>query len=106
MPAHRRVYSSRVRKTAPGSKSRWCSKTRSWVKSSVAVERAPIASVGGLKAQPNVVFLGVAQDGLYRTDDAGKSWRRVFEGNVRAVTVDPINEEVVYVGAEPVHLYR
>jgi photosystem II stability/assembly factor-like uncharacterized protein len=84
----------------------WRSKNGSWEKVSVAFETGTIDSVDGLKAQPNVVFLGVTQDGLYRTDDAGKSWRRVFEGNVRAVTVDPTNEEVVYVGAEPVHLYR
>ena len=84
----------------------WRSKNGSWEKVSVAFETGTVDSVDGLKAQPNVVFLGVTQDGLYRTDDAGKSWRRVFEGNVRAVTVDPTNEEVVYVGAEPVHLYR
>ena len=84
----------------------WRAKNGSWEKVSVAFETGTIDSIDGLKAQPNVVFLGVTQDGLYRTDDAGKSWRRVFEGNVRAVTVDPTNEEVVYVGAEPVHLYR
>ena len=67
----------------------WRSKNGSWEKVSVAFETGTIDSVDGLKAQPNVVFLGVTQDGLYRTDDAGKSWRRVFEGNVRAVTVDP-----------------
>jgi hypothetical protein len=29
-----------------------------------------------------------------------------FEGNVRAVTVDPTDESVIYVGVEPIHLYR
>src|SRR5439155_258197 len=65
-----------------------------------------IDSIDGLRSQPNVVYFGVTNDGLYRTDDAGKSWRRVFEGNVRAVTVDPTDERVVYVGIEPIHLYR
>src|SRR5215475_1735048 len=51
----------------------WRSKNGSWEKVSVAFESGTIDSVDGLKAQPNVVFLGVTQDGLYRTDDAGKS---------------------------------
>ena len=76
----------------------WRSRNGSWEKVSVAFATGTIDSIDGLKTQPNVVFLGVTQDGLYRTDDAGKSWQRVFEGNVRAVTVDPTNEEVVYVG--------
>jgi len=82
------------------------SRNGSWEKVSVAFESGTIDAIDGLRRAPNVVFLGVTQDGLYRTDDAGKSWRRVFEGNVRAVTVDPTDEKVVYVGVEPIHLYR
>ncbi len=84
----------------------WRSKNGSWEKVAVSFETGTIDSVDGMRSQPNVVYLGVTQDGLYRTDDAGKGWRRVFEGNVRAVTIDPTNEEVVYVGVEPIHLYR
>src|SRR5262245_66249315 len=64
----------------------WRSKNGSWEKISVTFETGTIDSVDGLKAQPNVVFLVVNQDGLYGTDDAGKSWRRVCKG--RAVTAD------------------
>jgi photosystem II stability/assembly factor-like uncharacterized protein len=77
-----------------------------WEKVSVAFETGTIDAIDGLRGNPQVVYLGVTQDGLYRTDDAGKSWRRVFEGNVRAVTVDPTEEKVVYVGVEPIDLYR
>jgi photosystem II stability/assembly factor-like uncharacterized protein len=84
----------------------WRSKNGSWENVAVSFETGTIDSIDGLKSQPNVVYLGVTQDGLYRTDDAGKSWRRVFEGNVRAVTVDPTDEQVIYVGIEPIHLYR
>jgi photosystem II stability/assembly factor-like uncharacterized protein len=84
----------------------WRRKNDSWEKVAVSFETGTIDSIDGLKSQPNVVYLGVTQDGLYRTADAGKSWRRVFEGNVRAVTVDPTDEQVIYVGIEPIHLYR
>jgi len=82
------------------------SRNGSWEKVSVAFESRTIDAIDGLRHAPNVVFLGVTKDGLYRTDDSGKSWRCVFEGNVRAVTVDPTDEKVVYVGVEPIHLYR
>ena len=84
----------------------WRCRNGSWEKSTVAFESGTIDAVDGPRSQPNVVYLGVTQDGLYRTDDAGKSWRRMFEGNVRAVTVDPADESVIYVGVEPIHLYR
>jgi photosystem II stability/assembly factor-like uncharacterized protein len=84
----------------------WRSKNDSWEKISVNFETGTIDAIDGLRTKPNVVYLGVTQDGLYRTDDAGKSWRRVFEGNVRTVTVDPTDERVIYVGVEPIHLYR
>jgi photosystem II stability/assembly factor-like uncharacterized protein len=75
-------------------------------KVTVFFESATIDAIDGLRSQPNIVYLGVTQDGLYRTDDAGENWRRVFAGNVRAVTVDPSDENVIYVGLEPVSLHR
>ena len=73
----------------------WRSRNGTWEKNTVAFESGTIDAVDGPRSQPNIVYLGVTQDGLYRTEDAGKSWRRVFEGNVRAVTVDPIDESVI-----------
>ncbi|HEY3118478.1 MAG TPA: hypothetical protein VGK54_17175, partial [Chloroflexota bacterium] len=49
---------------------------------------------------------GVYYDGVYRTDDAGAHWTRVFEGHIRSVTVDPNDEDVIYAGSEPVSLFR
>jgi hypothetical protein len=71
----------------------WRSINGSWENVSIAFKTGTIDAIDGLRSKPNVVYLGVTQDGLYRTDDAGMSWRRVFEGNVRAVTVDPTDEE-------------
>ncbi|HEY3920335.1 MAG TPA: hypothetical protein VGL83_21290 [Stellaceae bacterium] len=55
---------------------------------------------------PEIVFAGVTHDGLYRSDDAGKSWQKVIDGDLRAIAVDPSDDRVVYAGTEPVHLYR
>ena len=47
----------------------WRSKNGSWEKVAVSFESGTIDSIDGLRSQPNVVYLGVTQDGLYRTDD-------------------------------------
>jgi photosystem II stability/assembly factor-like uncharacterized protein len=60
----------------------------------------------GSKLHPEIVYCCVLHDGVYRTSDAGRSWERIFEGDARAVAVDPSDDRVVYVGTEPVRLYR
>lgn len=73
-----------------------------------------IATFGGaivdcIKAQhatPSTLFAGIAHDGLYRSLDAGKTWQKKLDGDIRSVHIDPSDDRVIYVGAEPVHLYR
>jgi photosystem II stability/assembly factor-like uncharacterized protein len=84
----------------------WRSSNGSWDRVSVAFETGTIDSIDGPRRQPNVVYLGLTRDGVYRTADAGKNWKRVFEGNIRAITVDPTDEKVIYAGTEPIHLHR
>jgi photosystem II stability/assembly factor-like uncharacterized protein len=65
-----------------------------------------VDTVAGGRARPEIVFVGVTYDGVYRTRDNGLHWERVLEGDIRAVAVDPNDERVVYAGTEPVRLYR
>jgi len=60
----------------------------------------------GCKKNPEVVFAAVAFDGGYRSDDAGKSWTKIMEGDVRTFTVDPHDERVIYMGMGPIRLLR
>ena len=60
----------------------------------------------GCKKNPQVVFAAVAFDGGYRSEDAGKSWTKIMEGDVRTFTVDPHDERVVYMGMGPIRLLR
>ncbi|HXG53351.1 MAG TPA: hypothetical protein VNN77_18280 [candidate division Zixibacteria bacterium] len=77
-----------------------------WEKVSRAFEDAIIDSISGCRARPERVYAGVAHDGLYRTSDGGRSWSKVLDGDIRAVTVDPADDAVVYAGVEPVALFR
>jgi len=77
-----------------------------WVEESRALENGIIDSMWGCQEHPERVYVGVAHDGVYRTDDAGAHWVKALDGDVRAVAVDPKHEEVVYAGMEPTHLFR
>jgi photosystem II stability/assembly factor-like uncharacterized protein len=61
-----------------------------------------VAAVG-LPSQPLTYFAGYTGGGLWRTDDAGNSWRNVSDGffktgSVGAIGVAPSDENVIYVG--------
>jgi photosystem II stability/assembly factor-like uncharacterized protein len=64
-----------------------------------------VQAVGGCREKTERVFVGL-RDGLHRTDDAGLHWRKVLDGDVRSVTIDPTDDRVIYAGTDPVHLYR
>jgi photosystem II stability/assembly factor-like uncharacterized protein len=63
---------------------------------------------------PNRVYVGTFDDGLYATNDGGETWREAWEGiadaRVMAVSVSPSHQaggiSVVYAGTEPSNLYR
>jgi photosystem II stability/assembly factor-like uncharacterized protein len=60
----------------------------------------------GCRKRPEVVFAAVAFDGGYRTQDGGGSWEKILDGDVRTFTIDPHDENVVYVGIGPIRLFR
>ncbi|CAN5562759.1 glycosyl hydrolase [soil metagenome] len=62
---------------------------------------------------PNRVYVGTFDDGVYRSLDAGESWGQVSEGiphkRVLSISISPSHQEngkfVVYAGTEPSNLY-
>ena len=57
---------------------------------------------------PNVVFAGTT-DGVYRSTDRGKTFRRANfpdKTQVWSVLVDPSDAKIVYAGASPIAVYR
>jgi photosystem II stability/assembly factor-like uncharacterized protein len=84
----------------------WRSTETGWQEIARHFPHGIIDSIHGCARSPERVFLGVTHDGLYRTDDAGKSWNKVLDGDIRSVTVDPADDDVIYAGVEPVALFR
>ena len=65
-------------------------------------------------SDPNRVYVGTFDDGLYATEDGGETWHDAWDGardrRVMAVSVSPSHAEdgvsAVYAGTEPSNLYR
>ena len=84
----------------------WSSRKSGWEEMSRSFAEGIIDSLAGCRKKAERVFVGVTHDGLYRTEDGGKKWLKVLDGDIRSVAVDPNADEVVYAGVEPVALYR
>jgi len=61
-----------------------------------------VTSVCGVPSQPNVFYMGTPGGGVWKTDDAGRVWKPIFDhehvSSIGAVAVSPSSPNVVYVG--------
>lgn len=60
-------------------------------------------AVTGVRGQPELFYFGTVDGGVWRTDDAGRTWNPIFDsqqiGSIGAIAVAPSNPEVIYVGS-------
>src|SRR4029453_8289900 len=62
-----------------------------------------VTAVAGIATQPLTYYMGATGGGVWKTDDAGVTWRNISDpffktGSVGAVSVAESNPDVVYVG--------
>ncbi len=61
------------------------------------------ASVAGVPSEPDVFYIASVNGGIWRTDDAGRTWTPVFDrqdtGSIGALAVAPSDPSVVYAGS-------
>ncbi|CAN5670778.1 hypothetical protein BH20ACI4_BH20ACI4_21800 [soil metagenome] len=61
-----------------------------------------VISIAVHPANPNIVYVGTAQGGLYRSTDGGTNWASLMDGAlslaIGAIAISPSDPEIVYVG--------
>src|SRR5262249_10231196 len=84
----------------------------------IDVERDTSASAQGISDRPTCLaadalvhgraWCGTHRDGVFRTDDGGRSWRSVrLAGRlIMTIAASPVEREVVWVGTEPREVWR
>lgn len=57
----------------------------------------------GIASQPNVFYIGVNNGGVWKTTDAGRIWRPIFDdqptGSIGDIAIAPSDPRVIYVGS-------
>jgi photosystem II stability/assembly factor-like uncharacterized protein len=60
-------------------------------------------AVTGVRGQPELFYFGSVDGGVWRTDDAGRTWNPIFDsqpiGSIGAMAVAASNPDVIYVGS-------
>lgn len=81
-----------------------------WKIEKQSLEDWDVQEVAISPSRPGTLFAGTRGDGVWVSEDSGKSWKKPCygkrgPGKVRCVTVDPHDPNTIYAGAEPIDIF-
>jgi photosystem II stability/assembly factor-like uncharacterized protein len=60
-------------------------------------------AVAGVPSRPNILYMGVCNGGVWKTNDYGRTWQPIFDnqptGSIGAIAVSPSNPDIIYVAS-------
>jgi len=83
---------------------------RSWKLENQGLQNWEVPKIAVDQAAPNRVYAGTRGDGVWVSEDFGKSWKKPCygkrgPGKVRCVTIDPHDSNTIYAGTEPIDVF-
>lgn len=83
---------------------------RDWKVEHRSLEDWAVPKIAVSPSQPNRLFAGTRGDGVWVSEDSGKSWKKPCygkpgPGKVRCVTADSRDPNTVYAGTEPIDVF-
>ncbi|HEY3115389.1 MAG TPA: hypothetical protein VGK54_01470 [Chloroflexota bacterium] len=81
-----------------------------WSSEHEALGSWEVSAVAVVPGNPSQVLAGTRGDGVWLSEDAGKSWRKPCygkrgPGKVRSLAVDPRNPRRIFAGTEPIDIF-
>ncbi len=60
-------------------------------------------AIAGIASQPNVFFMAPNNGGIWKTDDFGRTWQPIFDGqptgSIGSIAIAPSDPHIIYVGS-------